>query len=452
MLSSKTLHIIGTIEVLREGQADIRHALATLFQPDLHQLHGRVYDAQELASKINTEYRIGVTKDVLEDFIPIFIERGWLSKIDAGTSQAYIVDCPPDAAIAGDRQEFSKQVEDLGEEFAEFVKELSPLTTINQTPQDLVDSLVDWLMKLDLLNGDAVRSASTVEKVGTTLTYHFDSGEEMPLSDSQFLCARFCERLFKDKSKHITFLSELAGVGLITEVVRDFHKPSSDVKKTDLIVYLDAPIALDFLGLSGPSEQSNIKNILERIVAIGGALRVHRLSVEEMQSNLSAMLARPAHLRTGQTAEAMRRREVIEAYVRQVAAKPETSLEAAGISILDQSLDLFPNEHKYFTKDTIDEMYSQVNWVKEDSPRYHDAAITALIMRKRAGRRTADIFDTKHVVITRNARFAALSKRISKEKSYLNDSQLGPVIHQRQFATAIWLRSGSGVSDIDIPR
>lgn len=72
-------------------------------------------------------------------------------------------------------------------------------------------------------------------------------------------------------------------------------------------------------------------------------------------------------------------------------------------------------------------------------------------VRRRGGARSGDVFDVKHVVLTRNPQFAKLTRRIARKNSFIGPNHVGPVIHQRQLATALWLRIGAG-RDSEIPR
>jgi hypothetical protein len=451
-LSAKAVRVFATVEVLRDSQADVRHALATLFEPDLAAFNGELFDPAKLATLINREYRLGLTADVIAGFVEIFKERGWLKQVLANERSAFVVDCGLDASVPQDQSRFQSQAAEVAGEFREFISAISPLSQVKRSDEELIDDLVDWLMQLDRASEGEMRAVAASYKVGKRMFLDLsDPIESNAPSEAAFLSARFIDHLFRTKSKHTTFLVELGEVGLITEVVRDFQKPTAAVKKTDLLIYLDAPLAMDFLGLSGSAQQENIASILSGVTALGGKIRIFRQSVQEMQAALSAVLARPVADRTGPTAEALRRREVLEAYVRQVASNPDRALEIAKITILDQSLEAFPNEHKYFSREAVDLLYAQIGWVREDAARFHDASIAALAMRKRTGRTSSDLFETKHVVVTRNPTFPSLARRIAREFNYIGPNHVGPLIHQRQLATALWLRVGAR-TDQEIPR
>lgn len=450
-LSTRSLRVFSAVEVLREGQADIRFALAPLFQPDLAKYNGEVFDARKLASEINVQYKLNLNRDIVEEFVPVFVDLGWLSRIEI-QEHAYLVTCEPSDDVVRHRGEFEQKAVELAADFRDFIRALSPLSQVDKTDEELIDALVDWLISLDVLSEGDLRSVAQVERVGKKLVYNVTEPQEVRSDDMAYLCARYAHHIVKSESEREQFLIELASVGLITEVVRDFQKPSTSVSKTDLAVYLDAPVALDFLGLSGRDAKDNIKTILDKIVALGGSVRVYGISIDEMQTSLSAMLNRRPQDREGATADALRRNEVLEAFVRQVATNPDPFLKDAGVGIVDQSLGQFPNDHRFFEQSAVDDLYSQIGWVKDDAPRYHDAATAALTLRKRRGTRSGDVFEVKHVMVTRNPFFPSLARRISVGRNYINSQQVGPVIHQRQLATAVWLRAGLGKGDETIPR
>ena len=450
-LSSKAVTVFATLEALRDNQPDIRYPLATLFEPDLAKFNGEVFDPSKLAVEINQQYHLGITTEVLEGFAPIFAQRDWLKKIaDSDRGKGYVVQCPPTTQVPKELEDFNRAAQRIAEEFRSFINVLSPLSQVNKTDSELIDGLVDWLMLLDRAGDNAIQKASTHYQIGKKLVLSIpDSQEGGAPSEDTFLSARFVEHLFKIDSEHIPFLIELSEVGLVTEVVRDFQRPSTSVEKTNLALYLDAPIAMDYLGLSGKPQRESVALMLDSLKQSGGNLRIFRESVNELQTSLHALLSRPHPERTGPTADALRRREVLEAFVRDVAARPDKYLTAQGVGVVDETLDMYPHQHKFFTKDAYDHLYSQIAWVKEDAARHHDALIASLAFRKRVGHRTSDIFSSKHLVVTRNPAFPLLARRIAKEHQFISEPHVGPVIHSRQLATAIWLRMGTrGKSEI----
>src|SRR3990167_6805539 len=246
-LSSKAITIFATIEALRDNQPDIRYPLATMFEPDLAKFDGQIFNPLDLALEINNQYHLGITGDILEDFAPIFEQRGWLRGIlNSEKGKAFLVQCPPEALVPKELNEFQNMAVELAAEFSSFIAVISPLSKVDKTASELIDGLVEWLILLDRSGEGSFQYAKTHYKLGEKIVLSIsDNHEGGSPSEETFLSARFVEYLFENNSKFVPFLIELSEVGLLTEVVRDFQRPSSSVEKTNLAVYLDAPLAMD---------------------------------------------------------------------------------------------------------------------------------------------------------------------------------------------------------------
>lgn len=339
--------------------------------------------------------------------------------------------------------------------FSEFVTTLSPLTTIDKSTDELADILVEWLVSIDAYSEDSLHlQAENVVRKGELLSIN-DSVEDASTltSDEKYLCARFVKHLFANNSPFISALFRIASIGLLTEVVQDFQKPITSVSQTDLVIYLDAPIALDLLGVSGKAQNENILPIVNQLQKIGATVRVFRVSINELKRALEAVLKRAPPQRTGPTADALRRGEVLEAYVREVARDPEASLAKLNIDILDRTLDQFPNDHEYFSKRHYEGLFARMTWHLEMSRREHDATVSSLIMRVRRGRQSPDLFRARQILVTRNGAFAQSVRKYCIENELMDRGSVGPAIHQRQLATAVWLRTGLSDEQMeDVPR
>ena len=148
-LSNKAVTVFATLEALRDNQPDIRYPLATLFEPDLAKFNGRILDTQLLAEEINKQYHLDITRDVLEGFIPIFQQRGWLKQVLSNeNAAAYIVQCPEVAQLPSDLVSFQKAAGELAKDYRDFIAKISPLSEINKADSELIDSLVDFLLLL----------------------------------------------------------------------------------------------------------------------------------------------------------------------------------------------------------------------------------------------------------------------------------------------------------------
>jgi hypothetical protein len=74
--------------------------------------------------------------------------------------------------------------------------------------------------------------------------------------------------------------------------------------------------------------------------------------------------------------------------------------------------------------------------------REHDATCATLVMRMREGKHSSDVFKCRFVMATRNPTFVKHARGYCLQSHMINQTQEGPVIHQRELATTAWLRTG----------
>ena len=136
----------------------------------------------------------------------------------------------------------------------------------------------------------------------------------------------------------------------------------------------------------------------------------------------------------------------------QVATSPEPLLKQLSVAVDERKLEQFPNSHHHFPEERYEEFFSKINWHNEIPPREHDAGAITQIMRLRAGVCTSDLFATRFVIVTRNGLLALSSRRFCIQADLISEKNVGPAIHQRQLATAVWLRTGLQAANDEIPR
>jgi hypothetical protein len=382
--------VFAVLEDYRAGSPDILDALLPFFEPILAEFQGQPLDQEAFATRVREAYRWNFTADIVEELIPRFETRSWVKKI-AGNDKtlAYRVEYNnPVAAPAGPNEiKIGEVLLNAVQQFKIFIDGISPLTAFHKTTAELSDILVEWLVAIDAYSEEVLR-----QKAVQTTYVNGQLGLAVNLADSssltseeRYLCARFVKFLFDNKSPIIADLCKLASVGLLTEVIQDFQKPVTRVNSTNLSVYLDAPVALDLLGVSGTAAAVNIRAIVSQLQRIGATVRIFRVSVNELQHALDAVLKRSPPERTGPTADALRRNQVAEAYVRQIAADPDSALAEWKVGIVSRKLEQFPNEHEHFTKEQYESLFAKMTWHFEIPRREHDTEVVAHIVRMRGG-------------------------------------------------------------------
>jgi len=158
----------------------------------------------------------------------------------------------------------------------------------------LEDILIRFLVSLNAYDEDFFRfkiSQLGAESDEQAPKLILEEGGRALSHEEKYICARFLKDIASNHPEYIPYLARLASIGLITEVVEDFVKPTSITETSDLVVLLDAPMALHYLGLSGKEIQADVKNVLDALKNIGIKLMMFPESCEEMVRNLSSMLA-----------------------------------------------------------------------------------------------------------------------------------------------------------------
>lgn len=445
-ITRHALRVYSALSALKGPDGDVLDSLIPFFEDILRLTHNKIFDPAVFAAGIRKQYSWRFTKEIAEEFIPRLLKLGYLKRVPLGNEAAYVVDfsSPPPQQ---DSEDIRVLFETVITEFERFSPRVTDLFTYSRSRDELADILIRFLVRSNVFGQDGVYNPTQnedgqlkdIEEGGR----HLDSADE-------YISARFVRHIADTRKELLPVLSRLSAIGLLTEVVDDFVKPISTAPHADLSIVLDAPLALDYLGLSGTSIHKDTTTIFNALRDIGCRLFVFPVTCEEMSRNLNSMLARQ-HGRFGPTHDAIVRGEVIIDYVRAVANRPEEALEKVGIQIKPIDTISFPNSHKYFTEQESDDFLSRIGWGSDVAAKDHDRTCLTLLMRLREGKQSSDIFKTKYVFATRNTTFSRVSKDYCVQSRKLNYRQEGPVVHHRELATVAWLRTGLGAAE-NIPR
>lgn len=447
------MNVFAVIEDFRQGSSDILTGLTPFFEPLLLERYGQTFDPNTFAGTVRDRYKWNFTSDIAEELIPRFVSMGWLTADDNNRdSGPYTVTIPERQNTEAENRVLA-QFESIAESFRSFAESLSPLTALNRSIEDYKDILIEWLLYVDAYSeANLDFTVETVQSETGKLYQRADIPRTTSLgNDDEYLCARFVEQAIEQDDKIAEVLCQIASIGLLTEVVQDFVRPTTAVDASDLIVYLDAPIAMEMIGVSGKAAQENVLPVIEALQSIGVAVRIFSISVDEISRNLRAVLAETN--RTGPTARALAQGSVLEAFVRTVAANPISTLEEYGVDVTERSLTSNPGELSFFDNERYQELYTSLTF-QFDKPaaREHDASVASFIVRMRRGRWSPDIFDAKYLLLTRNGIFAQQTKKACLGLAATNPRAVPPVVHRRVLATAAWLRTGLTQNAEQIPK
>jgi hypothetical protein len=457
--SKPALRVLSVLEAQGDRVGDVLAALKPFFAPILCDRAGQMFDPQKIATAINQAYYWRITHEVVENLVPRFLEWGWLESWfgDNAISAYKIADCWGDEAYnGGDETKIEEVSNQIGDSFAAFLTEHLPQHIGNKGPQELSSAVIEWLVSVDAFTPQKIREriqGYEVDEFGVMVPKLTSSTGPANTLDGQtsYLCARFVKHLADSGDALFPQLCRLAEVGLLTEVVQDFSKPVDPAARANLLLYVDSPLALDALGMSGKAAKNSILPVLDGLRSVGAKVGVLRDSIEEMRTALDTLLRTPHSERTGPTADALRRREVTQRDIITVLNGPEAALRAIGVEVVERTLSMYPNEHKYFTGSDFEKLKARYSWQNNYAAQEHDAVLVTIVMRRRGDHRSNDFLTCKHLAVSRNGAVIADAEQYCRENGMVARGQVPPVIHSRQLATMAWLRTGLR-SNADVPK
>jgi hypothetical protein len=452
-LTRSAVRIYGALSALGDGSGNVMEGLLPFFDPILRQYNGSKLDPDVIASAIRDTYKWNFNADLVEAFVPYLERHDWIvADIPGNKDTTYTIKMSDVGQSEPSDKTVESELRNIAMQFKEFANALSPLTAIPRDVEEFEDILVEWLLYVEAFSEKSIDFKTDVRRAQSgTLRQFIEVPNTTSLRDEdKFLCARFVKHAIKEDQGSAEVLARIAAIGLLTEVVQDFVKPITAIDKTDLVVYLDAPVAMELLGVSGRSARENTAPIVVEMLRMGASVRIFGQSIAEISNSLQAVLKNPRP--TGPTAQALMRREVLKEYVVEVARDPIPLLEALGVKATYRNLEQTPSEHQFFTKDNWQDLYSKLSYAEHPRARRHDTDVTTLVVRHRRGKTSRDIFKSHAIMLTRNGLLAQIVRRTCIDLGYLPVDAVSPIIHRRVLATAMWLRTGLGAGDLNIPK
>jgi hypothetical protein len=203
--------------------------------------------------------RWNLTLPVAEAFQERLAQKGWLVRsVKPDRTSFWVCQAPADPPPDPKEIAVSSAIDGIIDDLQKFAPSVSNYYNPDRSRDDLKDILIRFLVSLDGYSATAMAknlreldAEDAADPADSPLQGLEDGGEPLTEQD-RYLCARFVKHLAQTNSPQLKHLTSLVAVGLLTEVVADFVKPTGVVKKSDLTVVLDAPLALDLLGTSAP--------------------------------------------------------------------------------------------------------------------------------------------------------------------------------------------------------
>ena len=247
-LTRTAVRVYGALSALGNGNGNVMESLLPFFVPILRKHVGEKLNPNVIAAEVRDTYKWNFNADLVEAFAPLLQRQGYLvADIPGRNDTTYTVVTEDDGSDDG--SSVGGELRDIAIQFKEFAESLSPLTAIPRDIEEFEDILVEWLLYVEAFSEKSIEfTVGYKPDENGKLVKRLEIPRTTSLRDEeQFLCARFVQHMIRDGQGGAETLARIASIGLITEVVQDFIRPSTSIDKTNLVVYIDAPVAMELI-------------------------------------------------------------------------------------------------------------------------------------------------------------------------------------------------------------
>ncbi len=408
---------------------DFYTGILPFFEPFVREHRDEILDVPLLLKYAKTKLMLPMTEDIARLFVERMHGAGWL-EIAARTKESIVYRCTPrDLDHRGNQTDVNGELDRLLTALREFLTSHS--ASFNAlSDADIEESFLRFL----------ARNLSPT-RAGIGIDYSTDE-----VHDSiEYWFARFIAQVGAANPEAFRTIERIAGISLMTEAIMEIRSPSASMaKRKNVTVYIDGPMLMDYLGLSGVAQRNNVAFIIDKLKKLGIDVRCFRHTCDEIRDNLRALFNRHESQRTGPTANAIRKREVRREYAMAVRDNVEHFVEkTARLGIDPDKPDNFRSMEEYCDDTTVDELARYMpaqNAVARD----RDAWSVGVIMRRREGYENTDLFQTRFLLVTSNPDLVATSNSILRKKGALspNRAAIGPALHHRVISGILFANSG----------
>lgn len=398
---------------------DFYLGLVPFFEPYIQDNDGKILDVVALKGYAEAKLMFQLNDDVADLFIARMEQVGWLQVVTEDVD-ARIYRCKFTGSTI-EKQGYAdaeRRLIQLVEGFRRYLSDSSASLNTASTEQ-IEEHFLRFLSRQSAQEGR--------EPDGPELS-------NIEASQIEYWIAKYIASLSRRDPETFEFVQKISGISLLTDALLELRNPSESIAQArTLVVFLDGPLLMNHLGLSGKRAQENTSYVVEKLRQAGATIACFRHSCDEVKDNLMAVLARAPYERTGPSAEAMRDGSVTEAFLASVRNNVEHFVKTLGrVQIMPQKVSQFKSVEK-FCDENLRLRLSMKMPAQTDLARARDADSITIIMRRRQGHETSDFCSSRFVLITSNAELVRRSNETLREYKALGTdrSLIGPAIQDR---------------------
>jgi len=147
------------------GSRDILTGLLPFFEPIISKMKNQIFDPDKFLREARHNYPWPINKDVVFELIPRMQHVGWLDEIGS-TKQHAVYRCKDiSSPLISDSEmaEAESNLKSIGQEFLNFVEQISPLSKVSKPAEYFEDLILNWLVDVEGYEKENILAAAQHE-------------------------------------------------------------------------------------------------------------------------------------------------------------------------------------------------------------------------------------------------------------------------------------------------
>mgnify|MGYP003673775285 CR=1 FL=1 len=412
---------------------------------------GEKFKPSEFASFAADLYGLKINPIAIEGLTPRLEKAGILQKFQ-------VDDKTHEYAYAPIEQEFDdvsdKEIKYLLEKFLTFCRVLKNHNdTLDIDEDKLKSEFLAHIVNMDFI-GVLLKPEKPIGQSPNTLTLPKKAEEAKWVEEKEakskveVLCAAFVARLYNEEPDTYKLLTRITAGALLAEVVLNFQSPETNIALSGLRVVLDAPFLMGLLNLSSEESYEATKEICDLLREKGAELCVFQHSVEELKSNLQAVInAFNKKEGFGPTARRLLK-QTFYSYAISMKDKPEYRIASEKIKIIKAPA--AKDSFQWLTQEDENKLFRSLGYYQNNKAQEVDTESVAGVIRLRRGNRAKmdKLHTSKMIFVTSNPWIADRTAQCLVQLNLLSQDETPPCMSDRTIAGLLWVLYGGQSGDL----
>lgn len=431
---------------------DLLSGLAPIFKPIAKDRVGKRFDAAEFSHDVQALYGIEISPWAVDDLAPRLEATGLLVKVQASESSvAYVY-----AEMTAVFDEVSESdIRLVIQRFIDFATPTLVRNKVSVSPKALEDAFLAQMVAMDF-HSILIKPDRTKEDQKTPGTLSVPKTEEKvqweadisAQSKIDVLGASFIVDAFHSDRALYDLIVKIASGALIAEVVLNIQDPGTSITLSALKIVLDAPFVMSVLDLSSEESTEYARSLFDKMTSNGASVLVFRHSIEEIQSNLKAVVNNVTY---GKGFGATARRlgsSAFKAYLLSVMQDVEAAVSRYDLKVLEAPM--AAPAYRFLSEADETTFKLSLGFFENPTAQARDAASVAAIIRLRQGKavKMSRFHLAQYVFVTENPWIAERSAKFAVNKNIQAANEVPPAITDRYLAGLMLVLFGGKTSEL----